>query len=829
MKLHTRFSLAALLTAMLLTASLSSFVGPPARAQISADQNIVARVTLTSEQEMKKFVTLGLDLLETREGDDLFIITTPAEFDELRRAGWKVKVDEARTETLRGQSVDTYNGGYRTVPEMRAFVDALAARYPNLAEVVVYGSSWEKINSGGTAGHDLYAVKLTNRQRPGPKPTILITASVHARELVPAEIATRLMEYLLNNYSVDGDATWLLDEHLIVIVPVANPDGRRLAEQGLMQRKNMNTSYGGGCSVPPTSVNQFGVDINRNFSFKWGTVNTPSEPKCGQTYPGPTAASEPEASAIQSMEAMLFADQRGPLDTDPAPLTTTGVFIDMHSTGNLLMWPWAHNSTVPPNGADLQLIGTKLASYNGHTPEQAIQLYATSGSTRDYAYGELGLASFTFEIGPDSGPCGGFMPFFSCLDSGSDGTFWPRNLPALLYAAKIARTPYQLGRGPTPETASATIALHSPRIYALRAQFSEQFNGGQNITAAEYYLDTPPWRGGTPIAMTALDGSFDSPNEIAVALNQPGQTSEPYYVRARDSLGNWGPVRAIMQTRAISPNTTDFDGDAKTDVAVFRPSNGAWYINQSSDNSFRAQGWGTGGDRLAPGDYDGDGKADIAVFRPANGYWYIFQSMTGTLRAESWGISEDLPAPGDYDGDGKLDVCVFRPSQGTWYALASSNGTLLSRQFGAVTDKPVQGDYDRDGKTDFAVYRAGSPGTWFVLQSSDNSFKSQALGNTGDRPTPGDFDGDRKTDLAVFRPSNGTWYIAQSSNNIFRVQQWGASGDVPVPGDYDADGRIDVAVFRNGIWYALKSSSGELLSQQWGTSGDMPAPSAYVP
>jgi carboxypeptidase T len=238
--------------------------------------------------------------------------------------------------------------------------------------------------------------------------------------MVPPEIALRLMEYLLNNYGVDDDVSWLLNDHLIVIVPVANPDGRRLAEQGLMQRKNMNTSYGGGCANPPTATNQYGVDLNRNFNFKWGTVNTPSEPKCGQTYPGPSAASEPESLALQNLKAMLFADQRGPLDTDAAPQTTTGVFIDLHSTGNLVMWAWAHNNTVPPNGSDLELIGRRLAAYNGHTPQQAIQLYPSSGSTRDYAYGELGLASFTFEIGPGSGACGGFMPPFNCLDTGAD-------------------------------------------------------------------------------------------------------------------------------------------------------------------------------------------------------------------------------------------------------------------------------------------------------------------------------------------------------------------------------------------------------------------------
>ncbi|MBV9958497.1 MAG: VCBS repeat-containing protein [Acidobacteria bacterium] len=824
---------ATLLVGACLTVLLSTLMQSPARAQKQPEpeQPFVARISVRSDEELKRLVGLGLDLLEQREDDDLFALLTRAEYEKLSSAGWRVEIDESRTQLLREQSADSFMGGYRTVPEMRSFVDELAARYPNLAEVVTYGSSWEKIHSGGTAGHDLFAVRLTNRQINGPKPTILINASIHPRELVTSELALRLIEYLLNNYGADGDATWLLDEHLIVIVPVSNPDGRRLAEQGLFQRKNTNTTYGGGCSTPPTTTNQYGVDLNRNFTFKWGTVNTPSEPRCGETYPGPSAASEPETAALIALESSLFADQRGPLDTDPAPPNTTGVFVDIHANAGLVMWPWAHTSTVPPNGPELQMMGTKLASYNGLMPVQAIELYPSSGGSRDHAYGELGIASFTFEIGTSSGLCGGFMPALSCLDGGTNGSFWPRNLPAFLYAAKLARTPYLLAQGPTPEALAAWAAWPVPNLFALRAQFDEQRNGGQNITAAEYYVGTPPWRGGTPQPMTALDGSFDSPTEVAVAVAGPVQSSQLIYVRARDANNNWGPVRAVLPPRGMRPNLTDFDGDGRTEVAVYRPADGAWYIQQSTNNGFRAQAWGTSTDKLANGDYDGDGKADIAVYRPSTGYWYILQSQTGTLRAVLWGVSEDLPAPGDYDADGAVDICVFRPSTGTWYVLESSNGALLSAQFGASTDQPVAGDYDRDGRTDFAVYRPGSSAQWFVLQSSDNSFKAQSFGISGDRAVPGDYDGDGKTDLAVFRPNGGGWYIQQSSNNFFRAQAWGTSADAPAPGDYDGDGSMDLAVFRpaTGTWYILRSASGSLLAQPFGASGDLPVPSAYVP
>jgi murein tripeptide amidase MpaA len=170
---------------------------------------------------------------------------------------------------------------------MRGQLESSASLHPNLAEFFIYGQSWEKTSTQGQQGHDLFGVKLTNRSKPGPKPVFFLMAAIHARELTTSEIAMRLVDHLLDNYGADGGATWLLDEHQIVVVPVVNPDGRVVAERGFLQRKNTNHTSGGTCSNPPSSGNQFGVDLNRNYAFQWGVVNAPTEPPCGQTYPGP--------------------------------------------------------------------------------------------------------------------------------------------------------------------------------------------------------------------------------------------------------------------------------------------------------------------------------------------------------------------------------------------------------------------------------------------------------------------------------------------------------------------------------------------------------------
>lgn len=508
---------------------------------------IVARVTVTTPAEFERLTALGVDLLEMRRGNHLFILTTAEEVERLRQDGWKITVDKRQTALLNAQqtataqglrTAETFMGGYRTVPEMRAFVDAQAAQYPQLTEVFSYGSSWERVQSGGTAGHDLFGIRLTNKAVPGPKPTLFLMTAIHARELSTSELALRFIDYLLSNYGTDGDVTWLLDEHLIVVVPVVNPDGRAIAEQGYLQRKNTNTSYGGSCVVP-----QIGVDLNRTYNFKWGTVNKPTQSFCSETYPGPVPASEPETTAIQDLVRSLFADQRGPGDTDASPITTTGILLTIHSYSNLVLWPWGWTATPAPNAADLSAIGSKFAAYNSYTPQQSIDLYPTSGTTDDWAYGELGIAAFTFEIGPGSGACSGFFPPFSCLDGGSGGSFWPRNLPAFLYAARIARAPFQLVQGPTPETATATAVLTDRT--EIRVQLDEQWNGGQAIVAAEYYLDTPPWAGGIGIPMTPADGSFNTVSEVATAIVGPFTQRRLLYVRGQDANGHWGPVRGV--------------------------------------------------------------------------------------------------------------------------------------------------------------------------------------------------------------------------------------------------------------------------------------------
>jgi FG-GAP repeat. len=349
---------------------------------------------------------------------------------------------------------------------------------------------------------------------------------------------------------------------------------------------------------------------------------------------------------------------------------------------------------------------------------------------------------------------------------------------------------------------------------------------------------------GFAISRFKRDGSYDTgfSGDGRLTLNQvDGSGFGGAWACASDSLGrilvggyvgNGQTNRfAVLRLDApvVSGMLTDFDGDNRTDVSVFRPDEGNWYIRNSSSSAFRAEHFGAPGDVIAPGDYDGDGKTDIAVFRPSSGYWYILHSSDNSFRAAQLGQAGDIPATGDYDGDAKSDICVFRPTNGTFYLIYTSSNFFTSQQWGTSGDVPVIGDYDGDARSDFAILRPSS-NSFYILRSSDSDIIGQRWGTSGDKPVSADFDGDGKTDIAVYRPSTGAWYYRQSSDNGFRAVGWGTGADIPVAGDYDGDRKWDVAIFRpsTGTYYILQSTNGSMWAEQFGTTGDAPVAGAFV-
>ena len=271
----------------------------------------------------------------------------------------------------------------------------------------------------------------------------------------------------------------------------------------------------------------------------------------------------------------------------------------------------------------------------------------------------------------------------------------------------------------------------------------------------------------------------------------------------------------------------DFDGDGRTDLSVFRPSNGGWYL-QRSQAGFAGITWGASGDTIIPSDYDGDRKTDTAVFRPTNtagvADFYVLNSNGFTLTGYEWGVVGDVPVVGDYDGDGKADVAVYRPTNGNWYVIKSTGGATVFNWGGTAGDVPMAADWDGDGKTDF-TYRRGSV---FNASLSGGGTVNVDFGASTDMPVVADYDGDNKDDIAVWRSTTGNWSVRKSTDTTVTNFVFGQAGDVPVPGDYDGDGKDDYAVYRGGTWYVQRSQAG-FFAAPFGAATDIPAPKAYIP
>jgi hypothetical protein len=322
------------------------------------------------------------------------------------------------------------------------------------------------------------------------------------------------------------------------------------------------------------------------------------------------------------------------------------------------------------------------------------------------------------------------------------------------------------------------------------------------------------------------DAMADCGNTLMQAqLNSSTQLT--FCSASRAEVNNFVSANGTCLTARSFGGRLDFDGDGKTDIGIFRPSNGEWWLNRSSTSQTVAARFGLSTDKVASGDFTGDGKADVAFFRPSTGEWFILRSEDSSFFSFPFGTTGDVPAPADYDGDGKTDAAVFRPSTGTWFIRQSVGGTAIG-QFGQLGDVPVTADYDGDNKSDIAIFRP-SVGEWWIQKSTGGTLAFQ-FGNIADKPVQGDYTGDGKADAAIFRPSNGYWYILRSEDSSFYSVPFGAIGDVPVPGDYDGDGKFDTAVFRPALntWYINRTTAGTAIIG-FGAAGDLPVPNAFVP
>ncbi|MDP3845633.1 MAG: M14 family zinc carboxypeptidase [Pseudomonas sp.] len=583
---------------------------------------------------------------------------------------------------------------YATVEETFAEAAGMASSKPNLAQWLDVGNSWEKSSSLG--GYDMRVLKLTNTAKTGNKPKLFINSAIHAREYTTAALTLDFARWLINGYGENADATWILDNHEVHILLMANPDGRKKAEAGLSWRKNANQSYCGATS------NSRGADLNRNFTFGWNSTNGQgsSDSQCNDTYRGPSAGSEPEIQALENYVRSLWPDRRGPTPNDAAPSDTSGIHLDIHSYSELVLWPWGDTSNLAPNASALQTLGRKFAFFNNYTPQQSIGLYPTDGTSDGISYGELGVPAYTFELGTQF--------FQSCTTY--NNTIKPNNLPALIYAAKVVRTPYTTPAGPDITAISlsgsaATTGVPAGAAVTLSGTLSDvRFNNSngsestQAISAVEYYLDQAPWESGAaPSALLATDGSFNGSTEgFTGSLNTAGLSEGKHmvYTRGRDSSGAWGAVSASflvidedggtppLQYCTAASGSASAEWIGKVQVGGFSNTSGA-----STYSNFTGQ---------------------TANLLRGNNSLTLTPQFSSTSYKEAWKVWIDLNRDGDFSDAGEQvfsSAAKTTPASGTLVIPASAaSGTTRMRVAMRYNSAPSAcGSYNYGEVEDYSV------------------------------------------------------------------------------------------------------------------------------
>jgi carboxypeptidase T len=309
------------------------------------------------------------------------------------------------------------NSGYHTYPEMTAEVAATAQAHPGIVQRFSIGKSYQ--------GREIWAVKVSDNVATDERePEVLFDGLHHADEHMSQEMTLAILHWLVSGYGTDATITRLVDTREIWIVFGLNPDGATYDIAGRVYhhwRKNRQ---------PTPGATAIGTDLNRNYAYRWGCCGGASKDPASSRFRGPTSFSAPETRALRDFVASRVVDGRQQIRAG----------ISFHTTGRLVMWPYGYTLTDIPSDmafkdhAALVAMGKAMAATNGYKPEQASDLYISSGTSRDWMYGTYRIFEFTFEMSPDSTP----YPADEAIPTETG-----RNRDAVLYLIDMADCPYR--------------------------------------------------------------------------------------------------------------------------------------------------------------------------------------------------------------------------------------------------------------------------------------------------------------------------------------------------------------------------------------------------
>lgn len=338
-----------------------------------------------------------------RSGDTYFFLVENEVILELESQGFPFQVKDIPLPGINAPQTST-NGDYHSYQETKNKLYELAERFPNLARVFSIGQTIE--------GREIYVVKISdNAAVSEAEPNVFIMGCHHAREWISVEMPLLFAQYLLENYPTNAGVRRAVEGAQVYILPIVNPDGLEFSiHYYRMWRKNRR--YNGDFC--------WGVDVNRNYGYKWGYDDIGSSPSpISEAYRGADPFSEPETRAIKA-----FLIENPPVGA-----------LSYHNYGQQILYPWGYIDELTPDDAEMEAIAEEMSELifqvngRGYTyGPGASTIYLTNGDSDDWIYATFGAFAFTIELPPLSLFNGGFI-----TSEEEIALTFAENLPAMIY------------------------------------------------------------------------------------------------------------------------------------------------------------------------------------------------------------------------------------------------------------------------------------------------------------------------------------------------------------------------------------------------------------
>lgn len=370
----------------------------------------VMEIEASSREERSQLAEIGLSI-EKVESQSVTAIGRTEDLETVKKMGkllasWPIHGHRILNFPVEDEKFHDYQ-------EFKAELEQLKKDFPQYVHIEKIGESHE--------GRDLLVITLTNNiEKAEQRPAVFFVGGHHAREHVSVEIPLQLIRHFVESYTrPEAHLRADLEHRTIYIMPMLNPDGSEFdiaTGDYRYWRKNRRINGNGS----------FGVDLNRNYPYMWGTGGASPDPE-SITYRGPSPLSEPETQALAR-----FVKSHNNIS----------ILLSFHTFSELILYPWGYTYDHIGNERDHlvhKTMAEKMATWNNYSPEQSSDLYISSGDTTDWSYGELGIFSFTFELDPRSMWDGGFYPGQDMIE-----TIFQKNIRPCYYLLEYADNPYRV-------------------------------------------------------------------------------------------------------------------------------------------------------------------------------------------------------------------------------------------------------------------------------------------------------------------------------------------------------------------------------------------------